>query len=110
MVGDWTLSQSLTAPAEGYSEYICPRACRAMWAEVMRAAIADGATQLRRAHKDSHPGIIKSLRSYFGSRDCGHVLEMAGIDLDADRRADILMQACFRAMDRQDATKRGFAR
>lgn len=80
------------------SNFLCPRACRALWAEVLTAAIADGAYDLAQARKRGADmaSVERRLRAYFASPDCADVAAMAGIDLLGADRVEALMKACER--------------
>lgn len=87
---------AVAAPVE--IEWICPIACRGLWAEVLRAAIADGAYELARARcggQDVEP-VRQGLRSYFASRDGAMVAAFAGLDLHGSDRVAAMMAACER--------------
>lgn len=69
-----------------------------MWADAVRAIIADGAYDLAKARLrgDDIDRVRQRLRSYFTSRDCGIVVDCAGLDLSTADRATLLMDACER--------------
>lgn len=94
--GVQALSPALAEPLQ--SDYVCPRACRALWADVLNAVIADGAYDLAQARKrgaDPAP-VERRLRAYFVSPDCADVAALAGVDLIGADRVEALMKACER--------------